>query len=224
MAEKSNPVLLVDYENIQDLSLLKRLLATAFEVRVFVGANQTKIPVDVVKTAQRFGERLGWVQIDGHGKNALDFHIAYTLGLLVAESKSRGLYVLSRDTGFDPLLQYLVKRGIPCRRVSSVDDWSSIARPASPSPQPTIPRATDELSESPPPPTSRQGVSMTDVQLFINGIPPRNRPKTPKTLAAHLASHFKKQASGADFSAIVTELAHRSVIVINGNSLSYRSK
>ncbi len=65
---------------------------------------------------------------------------------------------------------------------------------------------------------------MTDVQLFINGIPPRNRPKTPKTLAAHLASHFKKQASGADFSAIVTELAHRSVIVINGNSLSYRSK
>ena len=59
-AENALPILLVDYENIQDLGLLKKLLPTDFEVRVFVGANQAKIPTEVVKHAQKFlGRKMG---------------------------------------------------------------------------------------------------------------------------------------------------------------------
>ena len=218
-ADATPPVLLVDYENVQDLGLLKKLLPTDFEVRVFVGANQAKIPTEVVKHAQKFGPRLTWIQIDGHGKNALDFHIAYTIGLLIAENKKRRISVLSHDGGFDPLLRYLEKRGTPCKRIGPLNDLTTrrTVEPAVPESQPApAPSETVPANGA-----SGRPVTLTDVLLFINGHPAKNLPKTPKTLAAHLASHFKKQAVTTDFAALVDELAEIGKIEISGNRLKY---
>lgn len=218
-SETAPPVLLVDYENIQDLGLLKKLLPSDFEVRVFVGANQAKIPTEVVKQAQKFGSRLTWIQIDGHGKNALDFHIAYTIGLLVAGNKTRRIAVLSHDGGFDPLLRYLEKRGTPCRRITALDDLTPgrTIEPVVPDPQ----AATAPSEAVPANGANGRPVTLTEVLLFINGHPAKNLPKTPKTLAAHLASHFKKQAVKTDFAALVDELAKIGKIEISGNRLKY---
>jgi len=87
VADEDFPVLLVDFENIQDLDYLKKLRNTDYEVRVFLGPHQAKLPTALVRQAQPFGSRLHWIQMEGHGKNALDFHIAYTIGLLVAENE-----------------------------------------------------------------------------------------------------------------------------------------
>ena len=68
---------LVDYENVSAGNL--NLLAGGshkFEVLIFLGPLQTKIPVDLA--IQTSGLRAAsYVKVSGRGKNALDFHIAY---------------------------------------------------------------------------------------------------------------------------------------------------
>lgn len=242
MAEETPPVLLVDFENIQDLDYLKKLRNTDYEVRVFLGPHQAKLPTPLVRQAQPFGSRLHWIQMEGHGKNALDFHIAYTLGLLVAEDRNRRIFVLSKDTGFDPLIAYLGKRGIACDRIEELGKFLTAkdapAKPAAtdckftsdnkPAPSTTVSTAPKPMPSAAPAPAptkaSAKAPTLTEVILHLNAIPPRTRPKKPKTLAAHLASHFKKQSPGNDFSLVVKELAKLGKISITGDKLSYHNK
>ncbi len=229
MAEEISPVLLVDFENIQDLDYLKKLRNTDFEVRVFLGPQQAKLPTALVRQAQPFGSRLHWIQMEGHGKNALDFHIAYTVGLLSAEARKRRIFILSKDTGFDPLISYLEKRNIACQRIEELGKFlteKEPSRPSEPSPPPVI--ITPKPNPVPQTPllaaTLGKTPSLTDVILHLNAIPPRTRPKKPKTLAAHLASHFKKQCPSADFSLVVKELAKLGKISVNDDKLTYHNK
>ncbi|MBS1160834.1 MAG: hypothetical protein H6R15_3253 [Proteobacteria bacterium] len=230
MADAVTPVLLVDFENIQDLDYLKKLRNTDFEVRVFLGPHQSKLPSSLVRQAQPFGTRLQWIQMEGHGKNALDFHIAYTIGLLVAEDRRRRIFVLSKDAGFDPLIAYLAKRSIACERIEELGNFLT-TKDNTPPPAKPLPTASVAPVEKPLPTLSPaaekpsgKGPTLTDVILHINAIPPRTRPKKPKTLAAHLASHFKKLSPGNDFSLVVKELAKLGKISINGDKLSYHNK
>jgi len=226
MTDVMTPVLLVDFENIQDLDYLKKLRNTDFEVRVFLGPHQAKLPTALVRQAQPFGNRLQWIQMEGHGKNALDFHIAYTVGLLSAETRKRRIFILSKDTGFDPLISYLSKRTIACERIEELGKF--LTEKGAPSPiAPTTPTASEAPKPSTPellPKPAAKAPSLTDVILHLNAIPPRTRPKKPKTLAAHLASHFKKQSPGADFSLMVKELAKLGNISIVGDKLTYHNK
>jgi hypothetical protein len=61
---------------------LSRLTGRSCKVLVFLGAHQSKIPVERVRMLQPLGDRVEYVQIDGNGPNALDFHIAFYLGEL----------------------------------------------------------------------------------------------------------------------------------------------
>lgn len=232
MASETSPVLLVDFENIQDLDYLKKLRNTDYEVRVFLGPHQAKLPTALVRQAQPFGSRLQWIQMEGHGKNALDFHIAYTIGLLVTEDRKRRIFVLSKDAGFDPLITYLAKRSIACERIEELGKFLT-TEDTLPAPAKQAPPASVVHVEKPvpttvpalaPEKTSGKAPHLTEVILHINAIPPRTRPKKPKTLAAHLASHFKKQSSGNDFSLVVKELAKLGKISITGDKLSYHNK
>jgi hypothetical protein len=220
MTDVITPVLLVDFENIQDLDYLKKLRNTDFEVRVFLGPHQSKLPSSLVRQAQPFGARLQWIQMEGNGKNALDFHIAYTIGLLSTESKKRQIFVLSKDTGFDPLLTYLGKRGLACTRIEELAEAlptrSGQTTPIK-TPQPdTIPNKSISDPKAP--------LTFAEIRIFADSIPPKNRPKTPKGLAACLATHFKKQGAGADFSVWVNELEKAGKVMISDKKLSFLNK
>jgi hypothetical protein len=221
VADEVSPVLLVDFENIQDLDYLKKLRNTDFEVRVFIGPHQAKLPTALVRQAQPFGSRLQWVQMEGHGKNALDFHIAYTIGLLAAENRKRRIFILSKDTGFDPLLSYLSKRNIDCQRIEELGKFL-INKDVPPPTPPSIESPVGATTAAPKP--AAKSISLTDILLYLETIPPRTRPKKPKTLAAHLASHFKKQAPSRDFTQVVKELAKLGKIAIDGEKLSYHKQ
>ena len=71
-------LILVDYENIQKIDL--SILDDSYSAIVFVGAKQNPPKASKQKaTAHRFS-RVDFHKIDGTGKNALDFHIAFQLG------------------------------------------------------------------------------------------------------------------------------------------------
>ncbi|WP_370868178.1 PIN domain-containing protein [Sulfuriferula sp.] len=57
-------------------------------------------------TRQRPTVSAGWIftsKIEGTGKNALDFHIAFQLGRTIETAPQTECFVLSKDKGFDPL-------------------------------------------------------------------------------------------------------------------------
>ncbi|MGO4326305.1 PIN domain-containing protein [Cupriavidus sp. 2TAF22] len=113
-------LLLVDYENVHKIDLSP--LDKSYSAMIFVGANQNP-PKAVTKpaTAHRF-QRVDFLKIEGSGKNALDFHIAFQLGRMIETAPQTECFVLSRDKGFDPLLAYLNKIGLKCRRLESMDE------------------------------------------------------------------------------------------------------
>ena len=113
--------ILVDFENVQPKNM-GLLQGGAYKIRVFVGAKQNKISLDTARALQTFGADAEYVQIESSGKNALDFHIAYHLGQLAAKNGDASFIVISKDTGFDPLILHLRSQKITCQRVDAISD------------------------------------------------------------------------------------------------------
>lgn len=120
VALRTNYVL-IDLENVQADSL-GLLAGGPFKVKVFVGSNQKKVSLTMVQAVQLLGADAEYIQIDGHGKNALDFHIAYYIGRLAVESAGAFLHIISNDTGFGPLISHLRSNQIFCLRSSAIED------------------------------------------------------------------------------------------------------
>ena len=112
--------LFIDYENLQNIRLTD-LNRENLHVLIFVGKNQHAIPFGLVTDAQLFGDRLEWIKIEREGRNNLDFHICFVMGQLDTKlDKNAAFVVLSRDKGFDAVVQYINGRGRPCSRLESV--------------------------------------------------------------------------------------------------------
>ena len=112
---------LIDYENVQP-SALSVLEKEHFKVIVFVGASQAKVAFDVAAQLQRLGPSASYVKISGNGPNALDFHIAYYIGHLAAAEPDAYFHIISRDTGFDPLIAHLKTKKIFACRSKDIGD------------------------------------------------------------------------------------------------------
>lgn len=118
-----NTLLLLDYENVPKVDL--SVLDEGYRAVIFVGRNQEPPKAFKSKqTAHRF-VRVDFQKIEGSGKNALDFHIAFHLGRLFETSPSTECVVIAGDKGYDPLLAHLNKSGMKCRRVASWDELVS---------------------------------------------------------------------------------------------------
>src|SRR2546421_6171107 len=124
-------VLLVDYENIGKIDL--GAIPAGVRVPFFFGASQKSVPTEFLKAALRLGERFLPIDIEGQGKNALDFHIAFYLGEYLTRSPGTSCVVLSKDKGFDPLIRHLVRRGFTPPPATSIAAGPR-ARPPPPSP------------------------------------------------------------------------------------------
>lgn len=118
---------LIDFENTQpkDVALLND---ARYNVKVFLGAHQAKVPLAMARALQHLGSRAEYIQINGNGNNAVDFHIAYYIGRLAATAPDARFHVISKDAGFDPLLKHLQQRGISCQRLTSLAALTSAKR------------------------------------------------------------------------------------------------
>lgn len=111
---------LIDFENVQP-DALGVLDQEHFKLLVFVGANQAEVPFELAAALQRMGPRAEYIKIAANGANALDFHIAFYIGQLAAIDVSAYFHVISKDTGFDPLIQHLRSKKIYAARAASID-------------------------------------------------------------------------------------------------------
>jgi hypothetical protein len=89
-------------------------------------------------SALKLGERFVLTEISGTGPNALDFHIAYYLGEILAHDPAHRCVILSKDKGFDPLVKHLVGRGFAVSRAATLADASGVVAEAAPSGRRTV--------------------------------------------------------------------------------------
>jgi hypothetical protein len=108
----------VDFENVHqvDLSLIG---AKAVSFTLMVGAKQTKLDSDLVERLLAHSATVQLVKLKGSGKNALDFALAYYLGRAALADPTGYFHVVSKDGGFDPLLEHLRDRHIHVYRHAS---------------------------------------------------------------------------------------------------------
>ena len=116
--------------------------------------------------AQAFGLAIEWIRIEGNGPNALDFHIACHLGEGLARTPQAEFVIVSRDTGFDPLLRHLKARGLHWRRErgwgASMGARSQVKRSARQHQQSSVDRTVSGIAAqfSQPPSRSLQPVGL----------------------------------------------------------------
>ena len=193
---KTNYVL-IDYENVQP-EAMEVLSDEHFKVIVFVGENQTKVTFEVASALQRMGERAEYVKITGNGKNALDFHIAYFLGQLAIKEPDAYFHIVSKDTGFDPLIQHLKNDKILACRSKDVTDIPIVKAATSKSPTEKLAVVIGALQ--------RQGAA---------------KPRAVKTLTSMIHSTFQKQLSEQEVTSLLNALEKQGVVTVNGTKVSY---
>ncbi len=109
--------LYIDYENVQDVQV--DIIEKTIKVMIIVGDNQAKVPIELVQKTQPFGDAVEWIRVNGKGRNALDFFVAFFLGRDVATDSKKTFIIYSKDTGYDPLITHLRKNGIKAKRIVS---------------------------------------------------------------------------------------------------------
>jgi PIN domain len=188
----------IDFENVQpgNLELLQQ---HPFRVLVFVGASQTKIPFELAAAMQSLGEAGKYIRIVGTGKNALDFHIACYIGELAAKDSGAYFHVISRDTGFDPLITHLNTRGIKVQRQRDLAEIPAIRMSTTISPDDKVAAILKNLAG--------RGQS---------------RPRKIATLSNTINSLFAGKLSEQQLAGIIQDLAKRKYITLNNTNVSYQ--
>lgn len=196
MTPRTNYVL-VDFENVQpkDIGLLKN---GPFKVKVFLGPNQSKIPIALAAALQSLGDSAEYIILETAGNNALDFHIAYYIGALSTADPTAFFHVISKDSGFDPLLKYLKRKKIHVQRSTCIADIPYF--------KPSLPATHED-----------------QVEAVIADLVRRktSKPRTEKTLLSTLHALFKKELSEQQLAVLFSELCKRGIVKVEGTKVSY---
>ena len=188
---------LIDYENVQP-DFMAALDKEHFNVVVFVGASQAKVTFEVASVLQQMGGRAEYIKISGNGSNALDFHIAFYIGQIAAQDPEAYFHIVSKDTGFDPLIQHLKSKKILASRSKSVAD---------------IPLVKISNSKS-----ASEKAAAVLANLQQRGT---SKPRAVKTLSSTINSLFQKSLSEQEVGAIIKELEKQGAITITENKVAY---
>ncbi|MEO6021769.1 MAG: PIN domain-containing protein [Burkholderiales bacterium] len=213
---KTNYVL-IDYENVQVKSLAL-LTGEQFRVRVFLGPNNTKLPIELVLAMQELGDRAEYIILETPGANALDFHIAYYLGVLATADPMGFFHIISKDTGFDPLIKHLKAKKVlstrsvlieemPCFAAAETNGYSSNG-------------GVIEIKQKSVP--ARASVDDL-IKVAIDDLIKRkaSKPRTPKTLLNTIHAKCGKGVSVTDIEAVFVGLVTRGYVKVNGAKVTY---
>lgn len=177
----------VDFENVHEVDH-SVIGSKATSVTLFLGAKNTKLDVSLVEKLLEHAASVQLVRLTSSGKNALDFTLAYYVGRAAITDPTGYFHIISKDAGFDPLIQHLKSRHIRAHRHDDFTDLNFSGTPKS--------------AVIPPSPPSD---SMTKVLEHLRKNT-TNRPKKKKTLAGHLLSHLGKNATEAEVTTLIDAL------------------
>lgn len=113
-----NNYIYVDYENVHEADF-GRLAGKPAHVTLVLGERHKALPISLVKLIQQHASQVSLIETPLNGKNALDFVLAYEVGVQTEKDAKGYFHILSRDKGFDALIRYLKGRDIYAARRES---------------------------------------------------------------------------------------------------------
>jgi hypothetical protein len=211
---------LVDFENVQPDSLAA-LANGHFKVKVFVGAAQARgrISFELSHSMQLLGTNAEYIKIARTGKNAVDMHIAYYVGRVLEKEPHAVVHIISRDTDFDPLIEYLNAKGLLCKRVKSIGEIPKQAVPKA-----VAPSAKGAVKHTPHVPSPRRphAEKLAPIIKHLHSL--SGKPATSKKLAQTIANYFKQhggELGDKTVALLIEELVRLKYVSQTGTKVNY---
>ncbi len=191
-------IILIDFENVQPKDLAQ-LRGRSFKTKVFCGANQTKVPLDLAAELQTLGRDAEYIRIQGAEPQRSGFpHRLLHRPTISAEIPGATFHIVSKDKGFDPLVKHLKTQNISCIRIASL---GHIPAPSAP----TLPAPPDRI------------------QKVVNGLLKRkdSKPANLKKLTAFIKGQLNNQATDAAVSEVLARLKEGGMSTLPDGKVTY---
>lgn len=214
----------VDFENVHqvDLTLIG---AKGVSFTLMVGVKQTKLDTDLVEKLMEHSASVRLVKLKSSGRNALDFALAYYLGRAVLVDPTAYFHLISKDGGFDPLIEHLRERHIHVRRHVSCAEltftWPGKTPPVGDSVAKPVARKVAKKAAAKKVAKKVATKKAAKEAVVKKGDPvdewlervvknlrdhPKARPVKKKTLLAKVGDLIKKPVGGSEVQAVIDRL------------------
>jgi hypothetical protein len=206
----------VDFENVHSVDLAIFAIE-AFQFTLLLGAKQKQLKVELVSELLKHAAAVRLIRLESSGKNALDFSLAFYLGQAVVGDPTGSFHIISKDKGFDPLIEHLRAKQIMAQRH---DDFTSLGflTPAAgiikaPEPAPVSAEKIHQGATRPPKTTNDR---WSELVGHLESYGP-NRPSSKIKLVRDVVSYFAKQGiTAAEAKGLINQLRQRGLIAIDG--------
>jgi len=217
----SSQYVLVDFENVQpDLS---QLANSPYKVKIFFGAKQqeSRVPFKLLDAVMALGGNAEAIKITRSGSNAVDMHIAWYIGGLLEREPGARIHIISGDSDFDPLIEFLSARSVDCRRTKTLAELvvKKPARAAAPAPVPKTPARAKSTAIPHKSPASDK---LSAVLKHLRSM--KDKPTTRTKLAKWIDTHFRQHGGAQNAKMVdrtIDDLIHLKFVTQDGTKVIY---
>ncbi|MCR4673802.1 MAG: hypothetical protein K5675_02235 [Lachnospiraceae bacterium] len=116
-------IFLIDYENVNAAGLegIKKL-ATGDQVHIFYSDRIKNIPFEKSIELSKSSAKIEYIETHKVAKNYLDFQLSTYLGYLVGKEKEGTFIIVSKDTGFDSVVDFWKGRNVTISRSETISN------------------------------------------------------------------------------------------------------
>jgi hypothetical protein len=202
----------VDFENVHEVDLAV-IGGKAISFTLLLGSRQTKLDVALVEKLFEHAASVQLVRVASAGRNALDFTLAYYVGRAVAADPAGHFHIVSKDTGYDPLLEHLRSKHIQARRH---DSFATLTFSGPAKPPASIPAAATPDAKPRPKPKTQPGTLDERESQVVEHLRKATtaRPRNEKKLLSYLIAHLGHKITEAEALGLVKNLSQAGHLVI----------
>jgi len=205
-----NEIIFVDFENFTQI--IEDIKKADAKIIVLVGLNQANKSFAFAKDLLNNVSSIELLKVKGQGKNALDFFIAYYLGVHTNRSKDLRFTICSNDQGYDPLIKHLSENGIDIKRLEANRGGKIIQNESKIKNIPKTPKQSNLFETE---------KDYKKAFSNIKNIPAKNRPRKLNGFEAHLETLFHKTIRPEKIKEIINEFKKYNFIEIENDKMKY---
>ena len=207
----------VDFENMHhvDLSVIGN---KGVSFTLLVGAKQTKLDATLVEKLIEHAASVKLIRLASSGKNALDFTLAYYLGRAVLADPTAYFHVVSKDGGYDPLIEHLRSRGFRARRH---EGFATLTFSGPPKASASVAPATaPKVKAAAKPKAAAAGLEEQAAQVLEHlRKPTTTRPRNQSKRICYLVAHLGHKNTEAESQKVVDKLVAIGHLVVGEKGL-----